>query len=97
MSMVVSLAMREQERILVMIDEYNAILESLPKGTLICKKSYMYLQYRYGKKIVSDYVGKDPEKIENINEKLERRKHIEQMVGFLHNELALTEKITEGF
>ncbi len=97
MSMVINLAMRERERILIMIDEYNAILDSLPKGTLLCKKSYMYLQYRNGKKIISDYIGKDPEKIENINQNLERRKHIEKMVAFLQNELELTEKITEGF
>lgn len=95
--MVINLAMRERERILIMIDEYNAILDSLPKGTLLYKKSYMYLQYRNGKKIISDYIGKDPEKIENINQNLERRKHIEQMVAFLQNELELTEKITEGF
>jgi hypothetical protein len=95
--MVINLAMRERERILIMIDEYNAILDSLPKGTLLCKKSYMYLQYRNGKKIISDYIGKDPEKIENINQNLERRKHIEKMVAFLQNELELTEKITEGF
>lgn len=74
------------------------MLAMLPKGTLVgCDKNgrtYYYLKYREGKKVVSKYVSKS--EVETIAELIEKRKHIEAMIKSLNEELMIAEKALEG-
>ena len=81
-----------------MLQRYHKEHESLPKGTISEKtvgdKTYYYLKYRDGKKIVSKYISKD--NIETFKEQVEKRKHIEVMIKSLMEELAIANKVLEG-
>lgn len=80
-----------------MIEEYEKLIQKLPKGSLICrKKEYYYLKYRKDGKVCDDYIGKDPKVIANVKEQLERRKHYEQMLLALRKEQTTINKLLEG-
>ena len=50
-----------------MIEQYENMMNSLPKGSLICRKSeYYYLKYRKDGKIYDEYIGKDPQVVSDI-------------------------------
>ena len=87
-------ALRNQQ----MIEQYEKLIAELPKGTLILrKKEYYYLKYRdESGKVCDDYIGKDSEKIADIREKLEQRKHYETMLASLKREQKTIHKILEG-
>ena len=79
-----------------MIEEYEKLIQNLPKGSLICrKKEYYYLKYRKDGKVCDDYIGKDPNVIANVNEQLERRKHYEKMLLALRKEEKTITKLLE--
>lgn len=81
-----------------MILRYNEILKELPRGSIsernIKGNTYHYLKYRDGKKVISKYIRQD--NIENVREELEKRRHIETMLGALQEEYELAEKVLEG-
>lgn len=80
-----------------MITQYEKLLDELPKGSLILRKNeYYYLKYRKDGKVCDDYLGKDSDKIKDIREKLEQRKHCEKMLVSLRKEKKTIEKILEG-
>lgn len=81
-----------------MIEQYEKRIADLPKGTLILRKNeYYYLKYRnQAGKVCDDYIGKDSEKVADIREKLERRKHYEKMLATLKQEQKTIQKILEG-
>ena len=58
---------REEARNENMITEYTKELETLPRGKITPKtvngKTYYYLYYRDGKKVVSKYIGKGEESL----------------------------------
>lgn len=88
---------REAERNAQMIQQYEALIASLPKGTLICrKKEYYYLKYRKDGKVCDEYIGKDPEIVANVREQLEQRKHYMDMLSVLKQERKAISKILEG-
>lgn len=95
-----SVVLEEQKRNSEMIATYEKTLEELPKGNLSIKKignnEYCYLKYRKDKKIVTDYIGKDKEKILKIEEQIKRRKHYENMLCELLKEKKVISKIMEG-
>lgn len=79
-----------------MIQQYEQLISSLPKGSLICRKNeYYYLKYRKNGKVCDDYVGKDKEKISAIKKQLEQRKHYEKMLSELKRERKIINKILE--
>ena len=81
-----------------MIHQYEVLIEKLPRGSLICrKKEYFYLKYRENGKVYDKYIGKDPEIIADIQNKLEQRKHYAQMLTLLKQEQKAIQKILEGF
>lgn len=88
---------KELERNARMIYEYESELLKLPKGKLTVKKinshSYIYLKYRNGQKVITEYVGKDNIDISELNTKLEKRKHIEKMLKQLKSERKQLEKL----
>ena len=87
---------QELERNGKMIQEYEGELLKLPKGKLTVKKinshSYYYLKYRNGGKVITEYVGKDNCDVSELNIKLEKRKHIEEMLTQLKSERKQLEK-----
>ena len=95
MNMLKNTVKQERDRIEYMVNGYLQKLEGLPKGTLSAKhvgtKTYYYLKYRVGKKVVSDYVKK--EELPALKEKLEHKKHIKTMLRFLKEELSMADKL----
>ncbi|MBE6954044.1 MAG: hypothetical protein E7452_10900 [Ruminococcaceae bacterium] len=81
-----------------MIRQYEALIETLPRGSLICrKKEYYYLKYRKDGKVCDEYIGKDPVVVADIRSKLEQRKHYTEMLTTLKQEQKVIQKILEGF
>lgn len=98
MNMILTTIMQEKERISYMLSKYQEEYDRLPKGSISEKKSgaktYYYLKYREGKKVISQYISK--EAIAGIKTQIEKRKHIEAMIKSLQEELAIAEKALEG-
>lgn len=98
MNMILSMVLQEKQRIDYMLARYHETLSELPKGTisekLIKGNTYYYLKYRDGKKVISKYVGKD--KIQEVRELVEKRRHIEALIKSLTEEQQLATKILEG-
>lgn len=88
---------QELERNGRMVKEYESELLKLPRGKLTTKKinahSYYYLKYRDGDKIVTKYVGKDNYDVSELNDQLDKRKHIEEMLKQLKAERKELEKL----
>ena len=82
-----------------MISKYETELSSLPKGVLITKSikgnQYYYLQYRDGKKTVSKYIGRQSDKVEELQKQIDRRRYIQLMLKILHEEYATAQKRME--
>lgn len=88
---------KELERNEKMIKEYEVELSKLPKGKLTIKKinsrSYYYLKFREGEKIITKYVGKDNIDLTELYDQLDKRKHIEEMLKQLKSERKELEKV----
>ena len=63
MNMILTTVLQEKRRIEYMLEKYGKEYERLPKGTIsertVNGKTYFYLKYRDGKKVVSKYIAKD--------------------------------------
>ena len=83
-----------------MQQQYEININQLPKGTVVTKKvgnhEYHYLKYRDGKKTVTDYIGRDEKKIEEIKSQIKKRRHFERMLGELKKENKLIQKVIGG-
>ena len=99
MSLLENAVAQEQRRIEYMIEKYETELADLPKGVLIAKmikgNQYYYLQYRSGKKTISEYIGKKSDKVEKVQQQIERRRHIQFMLKALSEEYATAQKMME--
>lgn len=88
---------REEARNENMITEYTKELETLPRGKITPKtvndKTYYYLYYRDGKKVVSKYIGKGEESLTAVREQLTRRSQIEEIIKKLKEEKAQIKKL----
>lgn len=97
MNMILTTVLQEKRRIEYMLERYREEYENLPKGTISEKavgdKTYYYLKYRDGKKIVSKYISKAD--IDILKEQVEKRKHVETMIKSLTEELTIANKILE--
>ena len=97
MSMLMTMIARERNRNENMIIEYTKELETLPKGKITPKtvngKTYYYLYYRDGKKVVSKYIGKDEESLMTIREGLARRSQVEEIIKKLKEEKGQIKKL----
>ena len=98
MNLILSIVLEEKQRIEYMLQKYAASLAGLPKGTIsektINEKTYYYLKYRDGKRVVTRYVNK--QEINTLRQQIDRRKHIETMIKSLQKEKALADRILEG-
>lgn len=98
MNLLLHTVMQERQRIENMLAQYETELRQLPKGTISEKnsggKNYYYLKYRDGKKVVSKYIGR--QEIDEVRERVEKRKHIEAMIRSLQEEKTIADKVLEG-
>ena len=85
----------EKDRIEYMLKEYKELKATLIKGTISPKKlhnkTYYYLKYRDGDRVVSDYIH--PDNLEKITSEIEHRKHVDIMIKALKEELAAADKL----
>jgi hypothetical protein len=99
MSFFVTTTLREAKRMNALREVYEKQLKNLPKGSLRAKerngKKYFYLSYRCSGKVVSEYVGSDESVIEDLRERLERRKGVEGLIKNIKKELVLMNKVLE--
>ncbi|WP_326975256.1 hypothetical protein [Caproicibacter sp. BJN0012] len=99
MSLVVALVKKEKLRNAFMREHYKQEIAALPRGTIVKKKvgnhDYYYIKYRSGNKTVTDYLGKNPEKIEQTRQQLQKRKHDEEMLSELNKERDMIIKMLE--
>ncbi len=99
MSLLIRTVKKEKERIDYMLIKYLQQLEKLPKGSIMAKNvgknTYYYLKYRDGKKVFTDYIGKDEELVQHVYAAIKRRRHIEAMVAHLRIEQSLADKVLE--
>ena len=97
MNMILATIAQEKKRIEYMLTKYQEEYDQLPKGSLSEKKvgerTYFYLKYRDGKRVVSQYISKSH--IDEFRTQIEKRKHIEAMIKSLQNELAIANKVLE--
>ena len=91
---------KEKNRVDYMLASYLGQLEMLPRGSVIAKtvgqNVYYYLKYRNGKKVFSDYLGKDGEKVAAVRAGIEKRRHIETMIAQLQDEQRIAAIALEG-
>lgn len=96
--MILRTVARERDRIEYMLDRYQRTLEQLPKGTIsekaVSGKTYYYLKYRSGKKVVSRYLRNM--EVDTVREQIARRRHIEVMIKSLQEEKLIADKVLEG-
>lgn len=80
-----------------MIAEYSRELEALPKGSIKPKRvkdrTYYYLVFRDGDKVITKYIGKDEEALIPIREQLSRRKQVEEILKKLKEENAQIKRL----
>jgi len=100
MSLMLRTVQKEKERITHMLAAYERRLDDLPKGSVSAKtignNVYYYLKYRDGKKVLTDYLGKDGDKVNEIRSAIEKRRHIEAMIAHLKSEQSLANRVLEG-
>jgi len=100
MSLLIHTVQKEKERIEYMLSKYLQQLKVLPKGSVTVKtvgtNTYYYLKYRDGKKVITDYLGKNDERVRNVRAELEKRRHIEAMITHLRTEQLLASKVLGG-
>ena len=88
---------KESARNRHMIEEYERLIAQLPKGSLILRKNeYYYLKYRKDGRVHDEYIGKDPQKVADMQDKLEQRRHCEEMLASLRQEQKAINQILEG-
>ena len=99
MTVIESVLLEEKERNLMMQTHYLHEISMLPKGTIVKKninnRDYYYLVYRNGNKIISDYLGKETDKIPEIQQNIDKRKFLENSVKKLKKELKLINKVVK--
>jgi len=99
MSFFVTTTLREAKRMDALREAYEEQLKNLPTGSLRAKerngKKYFYLSYRCNGKVVSEYIGNDESVIEDLRDRLERRRGVEGLIKSIKKELALMNKVLE--
>ncbi len=99
MSVIEGMLREEKERNLMMQNQYLHEISALPKGSIVKKSkksgNYYYLVYRDGNKVISDYLGKDINKVRDVQNDIDKRRHLQWLVKNLKNELKLIAKVVK--
>jgi len=89
-TIVYGMLQEEKQRNLETQETYRHEIMSLPKGSVVVKKisgnDYYYLKYRQDNKIKTDYLGRDKKKVECVKRKIEKRKHLQDVLKRLRME-----------
>lgn len=97
MNMLLTTISQEKKRIEYMLAKYKEAYDRLPKGSLsektVGNRTYYYLKYRDGKKVISRYISHSC--VDELRMQIEKRKHIEAMMKSLREELAIAHKVLE--
>lgn len=97
MSYILHTVQKDKEQLSRMLAIYQKQLENLPKGSvtekIVGNNVYYYLKHRDGKKVLTEYLGKDGPVLEQTLSALDKRRHIEAMIAHLKKEVALADKI----
>lgn len=93
--LIASVVKNEALRNAQMIEQYEAQLAALPKGSLISRKGYFYLKYRKDGRVCDEYIGKESDKVSELREQLALWKHCEMMLSTLKLEQKKIHKILE--
>ena len=97
MTVIEGVLLEERERNLSMQKTYLQEISALPKGSVVKKSrrsgEYYYLTHRNGNKVVSDYLGTDIEKVNQIKQSVAKRKRLENVVKRLKKELKQITKV----
>ena len=100
MRLLSEMILEDSKRNIFMQREYQNKIDELPKGAVVRKKvgnhEYYYLKYRNGKKTVTDYIGRDQNKVDEVRTQVEKRKHFEKMLAGLKEENKLIDKLIGG-
>jgi hypothetical protein len=98
MSLIIDTIKQERQRIVFMIDKYENMMCGLPKGSLcerhVGKKTYYYLKYRDGVKVISEYVPAD--RADEVRSGIDKRRHAETMLQSLRQEKMIADRILGG-
>lgn len=90
MPIIIDVLKEERERIERNEKIYQQELNELPKGSLVKKKrgskEYYYISYREGGKTKQEYLKMEPEAIEELKKKIEKRRRLEQSLRKLKQE-----------
>jgi hypothetical protein len=96
MTVIEGVLLEEKERNLAMQKRYLEEIETLPKGSVTKKKingkEYYYLIYRKGNKVITEYLGNDEAKIDEVKKKINTRKSLENSIKKLKLELKIISK-----
>ncbi len=90
MPIIIDVLKEEKERIERNEKIYLQELKQLPKGSIVKKrrgtKEYYYISYRVGGKTKQDYLKMDHDAIEDLRQKIEKRRRLEQSLRKLRQE-----------
>lgn len=91
----------EYRRLKALVEKYLTEINQFPKGSVSLKKrgerEYLYLSYRRGGKVISEYVGSvTSEKAKRVLKQIERRKLFEKKLRQAAENLAEVEKALHG-
>ncbi|MCK4695670.1 MAG: hypothetical protein KAT74_07895 [Candidatus Cloacimonetes bacterium] len=92
MSIVKDILKDEKERLIILKNQIEEQIVSLPKGSLSKKKRsnkwYFYLAYRDGKKIIFKYVGKEnSSKVISLDKAICKRRKLEKRLRDIKKDL----------
>lgn len=101
MSYLRGILQEELERLRKLHKKYDAMVSSLPRGSVSIKKrnqkDYLYLAYRVKSKVIFEYIGPAPsDKSKAIMEKVEKRRQYEARLKQVRNDMREIEKVIDG-
>jgi uncharacterized protein (UPF0305 family) len=74
-------------------------IAKLPRGSLTIKRmgtrEYWYLKYREGKKVVSKYIGKVSDAIDELKAQIKKRQDLEKDLKKLDKELDMVDRFKD--
>jgi len=94
--MIEKILKKEYHRLLDAKTKYELRIKELPRGSIVYKKNkkavYNYLIFRENAKIIFQYLGKDSEKIQELEKKILQRKKHQLILREVNRDLKLLEK-----
>ena len=94
MSVIKNIVANEEKVFLRLKNQYEKELKTLPKGTLTIKnKVYYYLNYVENGEMISKYIGKQSDFVDELKRQIAKRQHIEKLIRNLNYELKIAQRV----